>query len=124
MLLTGGTEARGQKPVPVPLCPQHITPHGSVLVANRITKLHGVVSHMTALTVQLVCPYMSVGRTVGTLPLPSVVLTSELKSSASLSLHPRGRSHCCLSELLDKETSAASQNLLSVTQLVTIHYTN
>ena len=27
-----------------------------------------------------------------------VVLTSELKSSASLSLHPRGRSPCCLSE--------------------------
>ena len=62
MLLTGETEARGAKPVPVPLCSQHIPPHGSVLVANRTTKLHGVVSQMTALTVQLVRPYMSVGR--------------------------------------------------------------
>jgi hypothetical protein len=98
MLLTGGTEAREAKPVPVPLCPQHIPPHGSVLVANRITKLHGVVSQMTVPKVQLVCPYISVDRTVGMLPLPSGVLTSEMKSSASLSLHPRGRSPCCLSE--------------------------
>jgi hypothetical protein len=65
MLLTGETEARGENPVPVPLCPQNSTAQHStrsVPVANRITKLRDVVSQMTALTVQLVCPYMSVGR--------------------------------------------------------------
>jgi len=121
----GDRSAGRKKPVPVPLCPQHIPPHGSVLVANRTTKLHGVVSQMTVLTVQLVCPYMSAGRIVDTLPLPSVVVTSELKSSASCRFTPvpaaRRKSQ---SERSDNKRSAPSQNLVSVTQLVAIHYTN
>jgi len=83
---------------------------------------------LTALTVQLACPYKCEGRTVGRLPLHSVALTSELKSSASLSLHPRERSPAARrksqSERLDKETPVPSQNLPSVTQLVATHYTN
>ena len=46
---------------------------------------------LTALSVQLACPYKCVGRTVDTLPLHSIVLTSELRSSAPLSLHPQGK---------------------------------